>query len=102
MTVNPRISLDLRDALRAGDNVTAAELINRISRFEELRARNNSAHNVSAVKEALAQLGLCSREVRAPSSQLTEAERHEVREVLADWGMAGELVRTPVEATAAA
>ncbi len=35
-----------------------------IRRFEELRAANGSANNVTIVKEALASLGLCRREVR--------------------------------------
>ena len=39
-------------------------------RFEELRAADSSADNVSVVKEALAQLGLCRRDVRPPSRLL--------------------------------
>jgi 4-hydroxy-tetrahydrodipicolinate synthase len=50
----------------------------RIEPFEELRARHNSAYNVSVVKEALAQMGLCRRAVRPPITDLPAAERAEV------------------------
>ena len=43
-----------------------------IRRFEELRAANGSANNVTVVKEALASLGLCRREVRPPSRPLPD------------------------------
>ena len=48
----------------------------------ELRARRDNANNVSAVKEAMAQLGLCERTVRPPISELPNGEREEVREIL--------------------
>ena len=41
-----------------------------------------NARNVSVVKEALAQLGLCRAAVRPPISELTPAERAEVARVL--------------------
>ena len=44
-----------------------------IRRFEELRAADASADNVSVVKEALAQLGLCRPDVRPPSRLLPAA-----------------------------
>ena len=43
-----------------------------IRRFEELRAANASANNVTVVKEALAPLGLCRRDVRPPCRLLPE------------------------------
>jgi 4-hydroxy-tetrahydrodipicolinate synthase len=87
VNVHPRISLHLLDVLRAGDFPAAMATWERIRRFEELRSAQNSANNVSVVKEALAQLGLCSRAVRPPSHLLSEAERDEVAKVLAAWGL---------------
>jgi 4-hydroxy-tetrahydrodipicolinate synthase len=39
------------------------------------------------VKEALAQLELCRRDVRPPISELPPAERDEVGKILRDWGI---------------
>ena len=67
------------EALRAGDYPAAMKVWEQIRRFEELRARQRqSANNVTVVKEALASLGLCRRDVRPPSRALPEAERAEV------------------------
>ncbi|MBG6185004.1 4-hydroxy-tetrahydrodipicolinate synthase [Arthrobacter sp. CAN_A214] len=71
----PELSLDLLDALRSGDREKVMGIWATIRPFEELRARNNSEHNVSVVKEALAQLGLCSRDVRPPISTLNDDDR---------------------------
>jgi 4-hydroxy-tetrahydrodipicolinate synthase len=58
-----------------------------IRRFEELRAANGSADNVTIVKEALASLGLCRRDVRPPSRELPDAERSEVAAIAAGWSI---------------
>ena len=55
--------------------------------FEELRSADASADNVSVVKEALAQLGLCRRAVRPPSRLLPGTERAQVAAILASWGL---------------
>ena len=55
--------------------------------FEELRAADSSADNVSVVKEALAQLGLCRPDVRPPSHRLTDDGRAQVAGILARWGL---------------
>lgn len=86
--VTPTLSLDMLHALRGNDFPAAMNVWARIRRFEELRAANASEHNVSVVKEALAQLGVCRREVRAPSSVLGAAARAEVAALLADWQLA--------------
>jgi 4-hydroxy-tetrahydrodipicolinate synthase len=83
-TVAPAQSLALLDRLRKGDVAEAMALWQRLRPFEEMRARQHSALNVSVVKEALAQLGLCRADVRPPIGPLTEAERAEVRTILAD------------------
>ncbi|WP_461188641.1 dihydrodipicolinate synthase family protein [Arthrobacter sp. Z4-13] len=71
----PKLSLDMLEALRLGDRDRVMEIWAIIRPFEELRARHNSENNVSVVKEALAQLGLCSRDVRPPISTLSEEDR---------------------------
>ena len=55
--------------------------------FEELRARRSSEGNVSVVKEAMAQLGMCGRAVRAPISELSDSEREEVAAILLEWAL---------------
>jgi len=42
---------------------------------------------VSVVKEALAQLGLCGRDVRPPSRLLPDDRRRQVTAILDDWGL---------------
>ncbi|MCU1403721.1 MAG: hypothetical protein JWQ43_24 [Glaciihabitans sp.] len=85
VNVVPATSLALLEALRRGNADEAAELWRGISSFEHLRARNRSADNVSVVKEAMHQLGLCLRDVRPPSAPLDAAARDEVREAIAAW-----------------
>ncbi|WP_433445385.1 dihydrodipicolinate synthase family protein [Nonomuraea sp. CA-141351] len=85
VTAAPSLTLRMRDALRAGDYPAAMEVWELIRRFEELRGADASADNVSVVKEALAQLGLCRRDVRPPSRALPDAVREEVATILASW-----------------
>jgi 4-hydroxy-tetrahydrodipicolinate synthase len=59
----------------------------RLKPFEDLRARDRSALNVSVVKEALAQLGLCTAAVRPPISTLSAEDATVVRRTLAEWGV---------------
>ncbi|WP_329171778.1 dihydrodipicolinate synthase family protein [Streptomyces sp. NBC_01477] len=85
--VAPRISLDMLAALRAGDYPGAMKVWEQIRAFEDLRAARQSADNVTVVKEALAALGLCRREVRPPSSALPRARRAEVAAAVEGWGL---------------
>jgi 4-hydroxy-tetrahydrodipicolinate synthase len=85
--VAPRISLDMLAALRAGDYPAAMKVWEQIRAFEDLRAARQSADNVTVVKEALAALGLCRREVRPPSSALPEVRRAEVAAAVEGWGL---------------
>jgi 4-hydroxy-tetrahydrodipicolinate synthase len=75
-------SLGMLETLQAGDYAQAMILWNLVRPFEELRARHNNGNNVSVVKEAMAQLGLCSAAVRPPISELSEAEKREVSQIL--------------------
>ncbi|WP_173317605.1 dihydrodipicolinate synthase family protein [Streptomyces fulvorobeus] len=87
VNVAPGVSLAMLEALRAGDYVAAMKVWEQIRRFEELRADRQSANNVTVVKEALASLGLCRRDVRAPSRVLPEAQRAEVADQVAGWSI---------------
>ncbi|WP_425264347.1 dihydrodipicolinate synthase family protein [Streptomyces atriruber] len=87
VNVAPALSLRMIEALRRGDYPAAMEVWAEIRRFEELRAADGSAHNVTVVKEALAALGLCRRDVRAPGSLLPEAGRAEVAAIVAGWAV---------------
>ncbi|MFJ5897741.1 dihydrodipicolinate synthase family protein [Streptomyces sp. NPDC093064] len=87
VNVAPAVSVSMLEALRAGDYPAAMKVWERIRRFEELRAANGSANNVTVVKEALAALGLCRRDVRPPSKPLPESERAEVAAIAAGWSI---------------
>lgn len=87
VNVAPAVSLNMIEALRSGDYPAAMKVWEQIRRFEELRAANGSANNVTVVKEALASLGLCRRDVRPPSRHLPEDERAEVAAIAAGWSM---------------
>ncbi|MFJ7152969.1 dihydrodipicolinate synthase family protein [Streptomyces sp. NPDC100445] len=85
VNVAPAVSRNMLHALRAGDHPAAMKVWERIRRFEELRAAHGNANNVTVVKEALAALGLCRRDVRPPSRPLPEDERAEVAAIAAGW-----------------
>jgi 4-hydroxy-tetrahydrodipicolinate synthase len=87
VNVAPAVSLNMIEALRAGDYPAAMKVWEQIRRFEELRAAHGSANNVTVVKEALAALGLCRRDVRPPSKPLPEDERAEVAAIAAGWSI---------------
>ncbi|MFJ4815161.1 dihydrodipicolinate synthase family protein [Streptomyces sp. NPDC088801] len=87
VNVAPAVSLNMIEALRSGDYRAAMKVWEQIRRFEELRADSGSANNVTVVKEALASLGLCRREVRPPSRALPESERVEVAAIAAGWSI---------------
>ncbi|MCX5534309.1 dihydrodipicolinate synthase family protein [Streptomyces sp. NBC_00006] len=87
VNVAPSVSLSMIEALRSGDYAAAMKVWEQIRRFEELRGADASANNVTVVKEALASLGLCRRDVRPPSKELPEAARAEVAEIAAGWSI---------------
>jgi 4-hydroxy-tetrahydrodipicolinate synthase len=83
--VVPEVSLDYFEALRSGDYAGAYARWQQIRDFEDLRARDDNALNVSVVKEALHQLGLCNRAVRPPISVLDAQDRERVGRMLREW-----------------
>jgi 4-hydroxy-tetrahydrodipicolinate synthase len=88
VNVTTDLSLAMQDALQAGDLPRGMEIWHTVRPFEEMRARRNNGNNVSAVKEAMAQLGLCARTVRPPISELPASEQQEVTEILVGLGLA--------------
>ncbi|MEU0253357.1 dihydrodipicolinate synthase family protein [Streptomyces sp. NPDC006184] len=87
VNVAPAVSRNMLEALRCGDYPAAMKIWEQIRRFEELRAAHGNANNVTVVKEALAALGLCRRDVRPPSRPLPEDERAEVAAIAAGWSI---------------
>jgi 4-hydroxy-tetrahydrodipicolinate synthase len=85
--VAPGLALSMLEALRAGDFGAAMQAWEQTRRFEELRAADASADNVSVVKEALAQLGLCRRDVRPPSRLLPASIQEEITGILRSWSL---------------
>ncbi|MBE1514901.1 dihydrodipicolinate synthase family protein [Nesterenkonia halotolerans] len=85
VNVDPQISLDLLSALQRQDREGTLRLWRQIREFEDLRGRNRDADNVSVVKEAMHQRGLCDRSVRPPSAPLNPEGQQAVLRILAVW-----------------
>ena len=85
VNVVPRLSVALLEALRGGDFAAAMRLWESARVFEELRAADASADNVSVVKEALRQLGLSGATVRPPSRALPADIRDRISGLTAQW-----------------
>jgi 4-hydroxy-tetrahydrodipicolinate synthase len=86
--VSPGLALSMLGALRANDFGAAMKVWESVRRFEELRLADSSADNVSVVKEAMAQLGLCRADVRPPSRPLPAGIKDEIRGILREWDLA--------------
>ncbi len=84
--VAPADSLALLAALRRADYRAAMRIWERLRPFEDMRARAASAANVSVVKEALHQLGLCRPDVRPPISRLAPEDRDQVAKIVSELG----------------
>jgi 4-hydroxy-tetrahydrodipicolinate synthase len=83
--VEPRLSLELLEHLRGHRLAEALAIWSLVAPFEALRARNNGAGNVPAIKEALAlRIGI-GRAVRPPISELGSEDRREISRILASW-----------------
>jgi 4-hydroxy-tetrahydrodipicolinate synthase len=89
VNVAPGLALSMLESLRGGDMAGAMKAWDACRPFEELRAADSSADNVSVVKEALAQLGLCLPDVRPPSHRVPEEVRVQIAGILAGWGLTG-------------
>jgi 4-hydroxy-tetrahydrodipicolinate synthase len=87
VNVAPGLARSMLTALRDSDAAGAMKIWELVRPFEELRAADSSADNVSVVKEALAQLGLCRPDVRPPSHPVSPPVRERIREILVSWGI---------------
>lgn len=87
MNVAPALAVGYGTGAGPRDYGTAMQIWHQIKPFEDLRARRNNGNNVSAVKEAMAQLGLCEATVRPPISELADKNRAEVRQILQQLGV---------------
>lgn len=88
----PRLSVALQAALAEGDLVRAIELRGLAREFEELRAEDDAAKNVPAVRSAMALAGFSTGPPRPPLAPLEEADERRVAAVWAHWlahGIAG-------------
>jgi 4-hydroxy-tetrahydrodipicolinate synthase len=85
--VHPELALRMFQALSKSDFPAAMEVWELARPFEQLRSADSAANNVSVVKEALAQLGLCRPDVRPPAHVLDDAGRAAVAGILAGWGL---------------
>lgn len=83
--VNPSLPVQMLTSLRTGDYENAMKVWEKVRPFEELRAVRDSELNVSVVKETLAQLGLCRRDVRPPISTLDEETRKLISKMIPAW-----------------
>lgn len=96
VNVTTEFSLEMQESLALGNYDNAMRVWQQIKPFEDLRARRNNANNVSAVKEAMAQLGLCERTVRPPISELSAGEREEVSRILEAFQLTPAAATTPL------
>lgn len=89
VNVAPALALSMLESLRDADLPGAMKVWDLVRPFEQLRAQDSSANNVSVVKEALAQLGLCRPDVRPPSRRVRRPVREQIAQILASWGLTG-------------
>jgi len=89
VNVAPGATGDMFQRLRAGDYEGAMSIWGRLQPFEQIRNGNQGELNVSAVKEALCQLDICDRRVRAPISELGGPDRQRIAEFLEDLRAGG-------------
>jgi 4-hydroxy-tetrahydrodipicolinate synthase len=85
----PRLAVSLDAALREGDIARAMELRELAREFEELRAEDEAAKNVPAVRSAMALAGFPSGPPRPPLAPLAEADERRVAEIWHAWTAAG-------------
>jgi 4-hydroxy-tetrahydrodipicolinate synthase len=85
----PRLSAALQAALDEGDLGRAMELRGLAREFEELRAEDDAAKNVPAVRSAMALAGFPTGTPRPPLAPLEDADERRIAAVWAQWGTHG-------------
>jgi 4-hydroxy-tetrahydrodipicolinate synthase len=86
-SIKPALPLEMFDCMNAGDAAGVRRTWALAHPLEAMRSRRGNGANVSVLKEALLQLGLCDRRVRPPISVLPESEREEISAILKLWGV---------------
>lgn len=87
VNVTTHLSIALWDALKRADRAAAMDCWAAIRPFEELRARGGDGYNVSAVKEAMRQLGRPAGGLRPPSSPVDPGTSKAISHLLATWDL---------------
>lgn len=86
VNVAPQFSLQVHDALTAGNFSAARKIVEKIELFERLRTRYRNGANVTVVKEAMQIQGLAVGPVRAPGlARLDDEDRATLEVLLASW-----------------
>jgi 4-hydroxy-tetrahydrodipicolinate synthase len=86
VNVAPQFSLQVHDAITAGNFSAARKIVEKIELFERLRTRYRNGANVTVVKEAMEILGLAVGPVRAPGlARLDKEDRATLEGLLASW-----------------
>lgn len=85
----PALSVAMEAALREDDVVRALELRALVRDFEQLRAEDDAATNVPAVRAAMALAGFPAGDPRPPLAPLEEKDKRRVAAVWAAWTEAG-------------
>lgn len=95
VNVTTGISLAYLDALQTGRWPEVMRIWELIRPFETMRTTNQSALNVSVVKEAMHQKGYANRAVRAPLSPVSSEQRSQIQEMLKNLDAESCLLRAP-------
>lgn len=86
VNVAPHFSMQVHEALVAGDFESARKIVEKIELFERLRTRYRNGANVTVVKEAMEIMGLAVGPVRAPGLvRLDQNDREALEGLLAGW-----------------
>lgn len=89
VNVLPGLSIQVRDALAAGDYETARRACERIAPFEAMRAMQGNGWNVTVVKQAMRRMGHAVGPARAPASaELPAPYAAQLDALLRNWGAA--------------
>jgi 4-hydroxy-tetrahydrodipicolinate synthase len=81
----PELAVSMDAALRAGEIARAIQLRELAREFEELRAEDEAAKNVAAVRSAMALAGFPTGPPRPPLAPLDEADEQRVAAIWSAW-----------------
>jgi 4-hydroxy-tetrahydrodipicolinate synthase len=80
--VAPERSLEVLEALKAGDAPRADALVDQLRPIEQLRARRGGANNVAVIKAAMDMVGLVGGGLRPPLAELEPGDRADLGRIL--------------------